>query len=54
MTGCKVTAIVKGRREDISKELSKSKAQKFSKRLKEEMKIAVPKYQFAKKIKVEC
>ena len=49
-----VTAITKrlGKREKITKGLTKLKAKLVAKRLRRDMKIAIPKYRFAHNIKI--
>jgi len=51
---CKVTAIVKGKKENISESLTKQKAETSAKNLRKDMKIAIPKFKWAKNIRVEC
>lgn len=54
MAKCFVTAIVKGKRENITIGLNKKKADLVAKNLRKDMKNSISKYRFAKNIKVEC
>ena len=51
---CKVTAIVRGKRETISIPMKKMNANKFAKNLRRDMISAIPQFKWAKNIRVEC
>ncbi len=47
-----VTAVVNGRRRDLTKPMTKKDAYRYAKKLKYEMRIAIPKYHWAASIRV--
>ena len=52
---CYVEATARGKKEQrITKDSTKKQAEKVARNLRREMKIAIPKYRWASKVKVKC